>query len=257
MLPAYAACLPVGEPRAEPASIAGALFDPVRGVYRGSGVLVSSCHVLTNHHVAFTGAPVAGQRLAFLSAPDAHGRRRGAVTGSVVAWNPDFWPERRFHQDWALIVLDHPVNGDPHAELPDEALSPRAVGHLVRENGVVSLGYVFPSPTVGGAVPRLKREACSLRAHGPTRYTNCTIVPGNSGGPLLRELDGRQIVVGLNVAWRIESGGAVAAGESDLARWNPVVPLDPLSGNVSAVRRAMAQHACSGTRAAARTVTGA
>lgn len=238
-------------------SVAGALFDPVRGAYRGTGVLVSRCHVLTNHHVAFRGAPLPGQRMEFHTAPDAHGRFRQAATGVVAAWNTGYWPERGFHQDWALIVLDQPSATRSHAELLPTEVSLQAVEHLREQNGVVSLGYVFPSLSLAGPAPKLREQVCSLRARGLGRFTNCTIVPGSSGGPIVRDVAGRLLVVGLNVALREDTGGVIPASEEDPRHWNPAVPLDPLSGNATAIRRAMAEHACPGTRTTAQLDTGA
>lgn len=256
-LPMCCASSPAEPAPGERSSVAGALFDPERGVYRGTGVLVSRCHVLTNHHVAFSGAPAPGRRMEFHTAPDARGRFQQVAAGVVAAWNPGYWPTRRFHQDWALVVLDRPAMMQPPAELLPQELSERAVEHLRDDKPVVSLGYVFPSTYLSGPPPQLREQVCSVRARGLARFTNCTIVPGNSGGPLIREVAGRFVLVALNVAQRMENGGVIPATEQDPGRWNPAVPLDPLSGNVTAVRRAMAEHTCPGLRTTAQLDAGA
>ena len=147
---------------------------------RGTGFLVSPCHVLTNYHAVFGLDPDAptrdrAYRVNFVVGD---GPLQRTVSGEPVYWGAF---NRKVEHDWALVKLDTCVGSDPvigwmelHAQPPESML-----GLQVTLAG-------FPSDR-----PRDRlwlQPSCQVRSmqSGTNKVLHdCAVVVGASGGPII------------------------------------------------------------------------
>ena len=162
-------------------SAVGVLQRNIDGAWagRGTATLVSRCHVLTAHHIAFNRGQAPGEPRSFTYGP-AHGSER---FGKRVRAFPVIWggKKRHFHEDWALLRLD-PCVGDDQGWWAPLALELEEVMDL--PDGVMMAGYpgdrsldgvsIDPSCRVLGRDDRL-----------PSAWLHdCATRIGDSGGAL-------------------------------------------------------------------------
>jgi V8-like Glu-specific endopeptidase len=190
----------------------------VMSKYRGTGVMISPCHLLTNYHVAFeatrkevmfeVGQP-AGNVAAFAF----------RAVGRILDAGP-FWADNDTVDDWALVKLFDPQTGRSN-NLGDRvgffqfvAASPEAI--VARP--LISAGY--PGGTSIGLVGHL---GCRLaRVDQDRRWRMaCTMTEGQSGGPVtLRTADRGDALIALNSAKPDGRSGIVSADETRLSTLN-------------------------------------
>lgn len=182
-----------------------------------TGFLISSCHVLTNMHVAYTDDvvvdPPLGIPIAFAVGQTEGAADRGALQGlryllhgKVVAHGNTIILDRHVHNpesDWALIRLSTRV---------DESIEPMAIaavdGALLTKDIRLSVAG-FPSDhrtrranglnfkDLWGSAGRVV-GVISSEAAGAVIETTIQASRGNSGSPVFADIDGRRhIVVGM------------------------------------------------------------
>jgi V8-like Glu-specific endopeptidase len=156
-------------------------FDGSRqGRTRGTGFLVSPCHVLTNYHAVFGLDPDAARR--------DRTYRVNFVVGDgplqrTVGGAPVFWGRfnDRVEHDWALVKLDECIGAEPefgwmelHAQAPEQMA------------GLQVALAAFPSDR-----PRDRlwlQPSCQVHSMQPGSNKvlhDCAVVVGASGGPII------------------------------------------------------------------------
>ena len=186
----------------------GMLVHP-QGRGGGTAFLVSGCHIVTAHHVAFSteGPPVTGNvqtlpgkvipAVEFVVGPDsgipgrfaAHARATVVAAGNFAAGSFD-----GAAGDWAILRLDECL-GRKYGFL-GYARPGRASG--MPRGELMTIG--FPRSRAGQAGITVE-TGCRARDHGPVDGllgVDCAFEAGMSGGPVLeRQSDGRWLVIGL------------------------------------------------------------
>ncbi len=136
----------------------------VMSKYRGSGVLISPCHLLTNFHVAFE----ATRKEVLFEVGQPAGDLAGFVyrgVGRILDAGP-FWADADTVDDWALVRLVDPQSGRSHnlgervGFLPFAAAPPESMLHWPLN----SAGY--PGNMKAGLVGHL---GCRLARVDPDR----------------------------------------------------------------------------------------
>lgn len=145
---------------------------------RGTGFLVSPCHVLTNYHAVYGTAPGAAAngktyRVTFAVGDGPLARRVGGVPVYAGAFN------RNVEHDWALVKLDECV-GQEFGWMELRAQSAEQL------TGAQVALAAFPSDR-----PRDKlwlQPSCKVRSvqKGSSKILHdCAVVTGASGGPII------------------------------------------------------------------------
>ena len=208
--------------------------------YRGTGALISPCHVLTNYHVAFE----ASRREVLFEV----GQDSGDITGftyKTVGQVIDagaFWAERDVVDDWALVKLMDPrsrrsTNVGGRVGFLQIAAAPSAA---ILERSVTSAGY--PG---GQALGLIGHVNCRLaRVDQDRRWRMaCSMTEGQSGGPVtLRTADRGDVLIAINSAKPDGRSGIVTADEVRLSNLNYAMPLTRAAE--SRIRRSMDANRC-------------
>jgi len=170
-------------------------FDGSRsGRTRGTGFLVSPCHVLTNYHAVFGLDPEAQtrDRTYRVNFVVGDGPLQRTVAGEAVFWGAF---NRKVEHDWALVKLDACVGADPEFGWMElQATAPETMTGLQ-----VALA-AFPSDR-----PRDQlwlQPACQVRAmQTGTRKVlhDCAVAVGASGGPIIDRYQPTPSVVAIQV----------------------------------------------------------
>ena len=207
--------------------------------FRGTGSMISPCHLLTNYHVAFEAARKevlfeVGQR-----ADKAPGFAYKVV--GVILDAGTFWAGRDTSDDWALVKLMDPKTrksnnlGDQVGYFQFAAAAPEAI----REIPLISAGYP-------GAEQLLYAHAgCRLaRVDQDRRWRMaCAMTEGQSGGPItLRTADRGDILIGINAAKPEGRSGLVTADEARLSNLNYSTPLT--RNSETRIRRGIEANNC-------------
>jgi V8-like Glu-specific endopeptidase len=192
-------------------------YDAATGHTAATGFLIDQCHVLTNMHVVYTDPvvvePPVGKPVAFAVGQTEGDKDRGALQGlkfllqgAVIAHGDTIILDHVVHNpenDWAVIQLAANVDStitpmtiaavDP-ARLPTHvALS--AVGFPTDHRE--PRGDGFKLKDLWGSDGRLV-EVVSVSTAGAFIQTTIQTTPGNSGGPIYGDFNGRRhIVVGM------------------------------------------------------------
>ena len=169
------------------------ILDNGRWRGRGTAILVSPCHVLTAHHIAFGSGRTPGEPRSFAYGPPRDGEPFGErVRAFAVIWGNR---DRHIHEDWALLRLD-PCIGDKVAWWPPVSLSVEEAAAL--PDGVMLAGLpgdrdidqvsVDPSCRVVGQDRRL-----------PSAWLHdCATRIGDSGGALFHiDTNGKPALLGV------------------------------------------------------------
>lgn len=175
----------------------------------GTAFLVDECGILSNFHVVFGPWYVTALRppsrdfpgtftLTELVLPD--GTHPTALATPVI-WGDYLGPDRqlrRMAEDWAYLVLDRCL-GREHGYF--ELQGPPADDWPLPSDGFVSIGYSSdrqmqdPRCSVGGA---------GLTVEGGGWRHDCALLPGDSGGPIVRS--GTRTVIALGAGYSAHLG---------------------------------------------------
>ena len=208
--------------------------------YRGTGAMISACHMLTNYHVAFE----ASRREVLFEVGQTAGDVAGfayKTVGQIIDAGA-FWAERDIVDDWALVKLIDPRSrrssnvGDRVGFLQIAAAPPATI----LERPVTSAGY--PG---GQALGLIGHVNCRLaRVDQDRRWRMaCSMTEGQSGGPVtLRTADRGDVLIALNAAKPEGRSGIVTADEARLSNLNYAMPLTRAAE--SRIRRSMAASRC-------------
>jgi V8-like Glu-specific endopeptidase len=212
----------------------------VMSKYRGSGVLISPCHLLTNYHVAFeatrkevmfeVGQP--GKDIAAFAL-------RGV--GRIIDAGP-FWADADTVDDWALVKLVDPQSGRSNnlgegvGFLTFAAAPPDAV----IKRPLTAAGY--PGSMNAGLVGHLGCRLARVDADRRWRMA-CSMTEGQSGGPVtLRTADRGEVLIAINSAKPEGRSGIVGTEEVRLANLNYATAITRASE--TRIRRGMEANRC-------------
>jgi V8-like Glu-specific endopeptidase len=208
--------------------------------YRGTGAMISPCHLLTNYHVAFEATR---KEVMFEAGQPANNVAAFAfrAVGRIVDAGP-FWADDDTVDDWALVKLFDPITGRSN-NLGDRvgffqfvAAAPEAI--VARP--LISAGY--PGNTSVGLMGHL---GCRLaRVDQDRRWRMaCAMTEGQSGGPVtLRTADRGDVLIALNSAKPDGRSGLVAADEVRLSNLNYATAITRASE--TRIRRGMEANRC-------------
>jgi V8-like Glu-specific endopeptidase len=207
----------------------------------GTGFLVTPCHLLTAAHVLARGdfparvnmpvrfVPSSGERAFALNRDQVYGRvvalddaYRAGSPGSMV-------DPANVARDWALIELERPVAGvEPFKMLyPGADLAPDAHLHAVGYASSPAMTYLYAHENC-----RLRESSRGHAFAGRMLIADCAVRPGMSGGPLLYEVAGGQLLTAGIVVERIQTGDRVLAVAIPVAAFSQHIAAAMRSSNV-------------------------
>jgi V8-like Glu-specific endopeptidase len=186
----------------------------------GTGFLITPCHVVTAAHVLARGDFQARVNMQVRFVPSSGERAfaltRDQVYGRVVALDESFHPgspgsmadPANVARDWALIELEQAVAGvEPFKMLyPGATLASDAQLHSVGYASSPSMTYLYAHENC-----RLRDTSHGQAFAGRMLIADCAVRPGMSGGPLLFEDAGGQLLTAGIVVERIQTGDRVLA----------------------------------------------
>jgi len=212
----------------------------VMSKYRGTGVLISPCHLLTNYHVAFEATRkevmfAVGQPANDIAAFAYRGVGRILDAGA-------FWADADTVDDWALVKLIDPQSGRSNnlgervGFLPFVAAPPDAIVN----RPLTSAGY--PGSMNAGLVGHLGCRLARVDADRRWRMA-CSMTEGQSGGPVtLRTADRGEVLIAINSAKPDGRSGLVGTEEVRLSNLNYATAITRASE--TRIRRGMAADRC-------------
>lgn len=175
-----------------PWSAIGVVYTPSS---QCSGVLVEDDLVLTAGHCfpGFQEGRIEASDVWFLAGVS----RREAlaeVRAQAIAVSPSFVPDRPGHPetDWAFVRLQDPL-GEEVGTIP--IADPRAAALALRdEQPLIQAGYSTDRP-----FDLTANFGCTASLVGATGWFthSCDVLPGDSGSPIMAEIDGGPQVVGV------------------------------------------------------------
>lgn len=212
----------------------------VMSKYRGTGVLISPCHLLTNYHVAFEASRkevmfAVGQPANDIAAFALRGVGRILDAGA-------FWADADTVDDWALVKLIDPKSGRSNnlGERVGFLTFAAAPPDAVINRPLTSAGY--PGSMNAGLVGHL---GCRLaRVDQDRRWRMaCSMTEGQSGGPVtLRTADRGEVLIAINSAKPDGRSGLVSTEEVRLANLNYATAITRASE--TRIRRSMEANRC-------------
>jgi V8-like Glu-specific endopeptidase len=233
----------------------GAGFAASTGDDAATGFMIDHCHVLTAMHVVYADDlvvhPALERAVAFAVGQTASGRDHGALQGLrflqegiVIAHGDALMLGGMIHNpadDWALIRLDGNVDGSI-GSLAIGAVEP---SKLPKGFGVSLAGYPSDHRASRGDGFKFKDlwlsegtvvDITSGDWTAALIRTTVQTTPGNSGGPLFGDFNGRPIVIGLAQSL---SGNGIDVSDS-----SPNVQVLFTTGTLGRIAAAQAQYPC-------------
>lgn len=209
----------------------------------GTGFLVTPCHLLTAAHVLARGDSPARVNMPARFVPSSGERafafNRDQIYGRVVAIDDAYRPgsagsmadPANVARDWALIELEQAVAGvEPFKMLyPGANLAPDARLHAVGYASSPAMTYLYAHENC-----RLRDSSHGQAFAGRMLIADCAVRPGMSGGPLLYEVPGGQLLTAGIVVERIQSGDRVLAVAVPVPAFAPHITAAMRSSNVCA-----------------------
>jgi len=204
---AYASDWELADPSQLPARAVGRL--ETQGGYLCTATLVADDIILTAAHCVMDDKGHHKKPLAFYAGID-HGDAVATAGILAVHIDPAFDPVHQFDgnsinnnpalgRDWALLQLDAPI-GQKAGTIEVFAATKAQLERIVSNSNsdVIQIGYGGQ----GGRRPKLRHD-CGPADVPDARYytTQCGLVKGDSGSPLLLEEDGKYRIIGINYAW--------------------------------------------------------
>jgi len=254
-LDAVGAVWPYPVHKSGPVQKTGAGFAASTGDDAATGFLIDRCHVLTAMHVVYADDlvvhPALERAVAFAVGQTGSGRDHGALQGLkflregiVIAHGDALMLDGMIHNpadDWALILLDGNVDG---------SIEPLAIGtvdpsQLPKGFGVSLAGYPSDHRASRGDGFKFKDLWLSEGAVVDVTLgdwtaalirTTVQTTPGNSGGPLFGDFDGRHVVIGLAQSL---SGNGIDVSDS-----SPNVQVLFTAGTLGRIAAAQARYPC-------------
>lgn len=205
-----------------PWSAIGVVFTPSS---QCSGVLVEDDVVLTAGH-CFPGlqeGTLATSDVWFLAGVN----RQEALTearAEAIAIGPQFVPDRpgRPETDWAFVRLQAPL-GEEVGTIPIAA--PLAADRALHEQqSLIQAGYSTDRP-----FDLTAHFGCTAALVGDGWFTHdCDVLPGDSGSPIMAEIDGRLQVVGITTdIYCLGDRGADGGAGASVATFNSAAATRP------------------------------
>jgi V8-like Glu-specific endopeptidase len=211
----------------------------VMSKYRGTGAMISPCHLLTNYHVAFE----ASRKEVLFEVGQRAGNAAGFAYKAVgrILDAGAFWAERDTVDDWALVKLVDPKSGRSSnlGELVGYFQFVAAPPAAVMHTPLISAGYP------GQSLDLMAHVGCRLaRVDQDRRWRMaCSMTEGQSGGPVtLQTADRGDILIAINSAKPDTRSGIVTADEVRLSNLNYATPFSRAAEN--RIRRSMDANRC-------------
>jgi V8-like Glu-specific endopeptidase len=234
----------------------GAGYAASTGDRAATGFLIDRCHVLTNMHVVYDDAvvvnPALAHPVAFAVGQTESDRDRGALQGlkfllpgTVVAHGNAVIVDSLIHNpadDWAVIrlasnadstIIPMTIEAVDEAQLPKHLVLSSAgfpSDHRMRRGDGFKLKDLWRSEGEVVGVTQVSSSAALIQ-------TTIQTTPGNSGGPIFTDFNGRQhIVIGIVQSIR---GNGIDASETD-----PNVELLFTASTIARIAAVQAQDRC-------------
>ena len=203
----------------------------------GTGFLVTPCHLLTAAHVLARADSPARINMPVRFIPSSGERafalNRDQVYGRVVAIDADYRPGNagsmqdpaNVARDWALIELERAVDGiEPFKMLyPGVNLASDAPLHALGYAASPAMTYLYAHENC-----RLRDSSHGQAFAGRMLISDCAVRSGMSGGPLLFEGAGGQLLTAGILVERIQTGDRVLA---------VAVPVPAFAAHISSALR--------------------
>lgn len=203
---AYASDWELADPSKMPARAVGRL--ETQGGFICTATLVAEDIVLTAAHCVMDDKGRHVKPLLFNAGSD-HGDAVATANVTAVHVDPDYDPVHQFDgktidnpafgRDWALLTLDSPIGRQTGIIDVFAATKPDLNGIVDdAKSDVIQIGYGGQ----GGFRPKL-RHRCGPADVLDARYytTQCGLVKGDSGSPLLLHQGDKYRIIGINYAW--------------------------------------------------------
>jgi V8-like Glu-specific endopeptidase len=234
----------------------GAGYAASTGDRAATGFLIDRCHVLTNMHVVYDDPvvvnPALAHTVAFAVGQTESDRDRGALQGlkfllpgTVVAHGDAVIVDSLIHNpadDWAVIrlasnadstIIPMTIEAVDEAQLPKHLVLSSAgfpSDHRMRRGDGFKLKDLWRSEGEVVGVTPVSSSAALIQ-------TTIQTTPGNSGGPIFADFNGRQhIVIGIVQSIR---GNGIDASETE-----PNVELLFTASTIARIAVAQAQDRC-------------
>jgi V8-like Glu-specific endopeptidase len=234
----------------------GAGYAASTGDRAATGFLIDRCHVLTNMHVVYDDPivvnPALAHPVAFAVGQTESDRDRGTLQGlkfllpgTVVAHGNAVIVNSLIHNpadDWAVIrlasnadstIIPMTIEAVDEAQLPKHLVLSSAgfpSDHRIRRGDGFKLKDLWRSEGEVVGVTQVSSSAALIQ-------TTIQTTPGNSGGPIFTDFNGRQhIVIGIVQSIR---GNGIDASETD-----PNVELLFTASTIARIAAVQAQDRC-------------